>query len=151
MKNKSEHQLLYPFYLRGMLRGRLRIVNWIPLIDLCLVACLFAFLRTDFIFSPGMTLDLPQNMTYSQQGVATSEVITISGSNSDFMLIFDHQLFQGISEWQNYLMNKYAKKDQEIGTLMIKANNDANIELIMAISSIAEKAGFKKILIASDS
>lgn len=150
MKNKHEHQLLYPFYLRGMLRGRLRIVNWIPIIDLCLVACLFGFLRADFIYSPGIAMELPKNLSYSQKGVATGEVITISGVGEEFMLIFDHHLFQGLSEWKNYLSSSYTVEESE-RALLIKANKDTDIELILSLSSIAEQFGFKTILIATDS
>ena len=149
MKSSKDHQLLYPFHLRGMLRGRLRIVNWIPLIDLCMVACLFAFLKAEFIFSPGMALELPKNMSYSQQGIATSEVVTISGTGDEFILIFDHHLFQGISEWENYLKNDYEFSSNQNPALMIKANSNTNMELVMSISSIAERNGFETVLIAT--
>jgi biopolymer transport protein ExbD len=140
-------QILLPFNFTKHLKLKSRLVNWIPIVDLCVIACLFGFLRSETIFSPGIPINLPQNAYYSDSGIATGSVLTVTKTNDQLVILFDRNIFNGLKEWEQHLatLPQIPK-----GTLLVKSDSITRIQELMDICSIAERFQFEKILIAAD-
>ena len=110
---------------------------------------MLGFLRTEIIFSPGLELNLPKSETFAARGISTSSVLTITKSKDSLIFLFENRIFNGFSEWNNYLESMHSfKSDSPV--LLIKTNASTELLHFLKACEIAEKNGFKKILIASD-
>ena len=147
--NPTDSKFLLPFNLKRFQNKKVRTINWIPILDLCVIACLLGFLRTEIIFSPGLELNLPKSETFAARGISTSSVLTITKSKDSLIFLFENRIFNGFSEWNNYLESMHSfKSDSPV--LLIKTNASTELLHFLKACEIAEKNGFKKILIASD-
>jgi biopolymer transport protein ExbD len=119
-------------------------IDFIPVLDLLVIALLLSLLFTRFVVLPGVQVDLPTSgmtMPHSQLPVA---VLTI-GHNG--MIFFNGNVFEASSIESGF--EDYVGKSGESGSvLLIKAESSMDLQAFLELCSQAKEAGFAQIQLA---
>ncbi|MFO8027715.1 MAG: biopolymer transporter ExbD [Opitutales bacterium] len=133
-----------PFAFRGRLSRVDTRIDFIPVLDMIVIAMLVSLLFTRFVSLPGVRIDLPNTelrMQHSQQAVA---VLTI-GNNG--MLFFDGAVVDAATiegGFKRYMENS----DRDDQVLLIKANFTMEMQEFLRLCELAKAAGFDQVQLA---
>lgn len=133
-----------PFSFRDRLRQVDTRINFIPVLDLIVIAMLMSLLFTRFVSMPGVRVDLPgteMRMQHSEQAVA---VLTI-GNNG--MLFFDGAVVEAAaieSRFKRYI--EFSDRERQL--LLIKANFTMEMQDFLRLCELAKAAGFNQVQLA---
>lgn len=140
----QETSLAEPFAFRSRLRGADTRLDFIPVLDLVVIAMLVSLLFTRFVSLPGVRVDLPiteMRMQHTQKAVA---VLTIGNSG---MLFFDGAVYEGRtlrSGFEQYVESS----DQDDRVLLVKADSTMDLQEFLGICELAKEAGFVQVQLA---
>lgn len=134
-----------PFDLKRHLKRPDLTIEAIPLVDFCVLALLFSFLGSQFIFSPGLSIDLPRSGAPSLNGVATSAVLSVNAPN---MLFFEGE-FHSLSTLQPALKAFVSSQRAPKPILLLKMNRQVAMQTLVTIAEFARTAGFRAVQIAA--
>lgn len=121
------------------------------LFDVFLIALLFTLFSSKFILAPGVEIDLEASINLpkadsSKMGVAiASDSISVLNLRGKEMVVFDGKIYNP-EAFARFLQGYKPSGD----VLLIKADRGVSSELLLEISSMAQAAGFKKILLAAE-
>lgn len=133
-----------PFAFRKRLRQADTHMDFIPVLDMIVIAMLVSLLFTRFVSLPGVRVDLPvteMRMQHSQQAVA---VLTI-GNNG--MLFFNGAVFESAAIQRGF--ERYIESaDSENPVLLIKADFAMEMQDFLRLCELAKLAGFVQVQLA---
>lgn len=111
--------------------------------DLCVLVLFFAFLSSRFIFSPGVTVDLPRSEQSPLSGVPAVSVLTVQAPD---MLLFEGRVYT-LSGLRPALIA--FRKEIEEGILLVKVNRGTDIQTFLTVCDFAKEAEFNGVQIAA--
>lgn len=140
----QETSLAEPFAFRSRLRRADTRLDFIPVLDLIVIALLVSLLFTRFVSLPGVRIDLPiteMRMQHTQQAVA---VLTIGNSG---MLFFDGTVYEGRTIRRGF--EQYVESsDEDSQVLLVKADSTMDLQEFLRICELAKEAGFIQVQLA---
>lgn len=119
-------------------------LDYVPVLDLVVIALLFALLFTRFVMVPGVRVDLPSTELRMQYDEAPVAVLTIGNQG---MLYFSGSVYEQSSlpeAFRRYL----AQQDGQDAVLLVKAQSSMELDLFLELCSTAQQAGFVQVQIA---
>ena len=119
-------------------------IGFAPLLDLCVVIVLFVWLSSQFTFSPGVPVDLPQSER-ELQGIPCAAVLTVAGRDALF-LEGDRFELNDIAPALRALM----EREKGPVSLLLKMNKRSNMATFLSICEIARANGIQSVQIASE-
>lgn len=133
-----------PFAFRNRLHRADTRIDFVPVLDMIVIAMLVSLLFTRFVSMPGVLVDLPvteMRMQNSQQAVA---VLTI-GNNG--MLFFDGAVFEAGTIERGF---KRYIEDAGRGSpvLLVKADSRMEMQQFLRLCELAKEAGFVQVQLA---
>lgn len=140
----SGASLTEPFDFRSRLRPADSRLDFVPVLDLIVIALLVSLFFTRFVSMPGVRVDLPvteMRMQHSQDSVA---VLTI-GNNG--MLLFDGAVFESgtiARGFQNYMEESVRGSP----VLLVKADVAMEMQEFLRLCELAKEAGFIQVQLA---
>lgn len=133
-----------PFAFRGRLRRPETRIDFIPVLDMIVIALLVSLLFTRFVSLPGVRVELPvteMRMQHSKQAVA---VLTI-GNNG--MLFFNGAVFEPKTIEGGF--ERYIEVLEEGSpVLLVKAESSMEIQDFLHLCELAKSAGFVQVQLA---
>lgn len=133
-----------PFAFRDRLRSADTRIDFIPVLDLIVIAMLVSLLFTRFVSLPGVRVDLPvteMRMQHSSQSVA---VLTI-GNNE--MLFFNSAVFELRTIQQGF--ERYIEDSRGVSpVLLVKAGHRMELQAFLRLCEMAKSAGFVQVQLA---
>jgi len=133
-----------PFAFRSRLRRVDTRIDFIPILDMIVIAMLVSMLFTRFVSLPGVRVDLPDTdmrMQHASQAVA---VLTI-GNNG--MLFFDGAVVNAATIEQGF--RRYIESSERaVQVLLIKANYSMELQDFLQLCELAKAAGFQQVQLA---
>jgi len=133
-----------PFAFRRCLRRADTRIDFIPVLDMIVIAMLVSLLFTRFVSLPGVRVDLPlteMRMQHTQQAVA---VLTI-GNNG--MLFFNGAVFESAtirSGFESYVESS----DVASPVLLVKVDFAMEMQDFLRLCEVAKEAGFVQVQLA---
>ena len=122
----------------------------VPFLDFCVLALLFGMLNAEFVFAPGLAVDLPESRGASVTGTPATAVLTVRRN----MILFDgakHTIDSLQPALVAYLASERApERIESEGVLLLKMERDVMAEQFVEICEIAREAGFSQIQVASE-
>lgn len=142
---KLQHaSLAEPFAFRERIRKPDSRVDFIPVLDMIVIAMLLSLLFTRFVAMPGVRVDLPMTemrIQHAQQAVA---VLTIGNSG---MLFFDGAVFEPATIQQGF--SSYINHVGSVSpVLLVKAEFEMEMQDFLSLCEMAKEAGFVQIQLA---
>lgn len=142
--NLQSSSFAEPFGFRGRLRLADTRIDFIPVLDMIVLAMLVSLLFTRFVSLPGVRVDLPateMRMQHSQQTIA---VLTIG---NDGMLFFNGALFESGMIQQGF--ERYIEdSDGSRPVLLVKADYAMEMQDFLHLCELAKAAGFVQVQLA---
>ena len=143
--------LAKPFGLRDFRKSSKVWFPFLPMVDFCGIGALFLFISSSFIFSPGLSIDLPEVGAGDQTGLTTMGVLTIlSGSGSEKILFGGHMhslqdpgLLQSLQDFDR-------RFSPEPSYLLVKMGKQTPNQTLHDLAAIARKAGIDRLHVASE-
>ncbi len=139
-----------PLDLRGrVLRPEIHL-DFVPFLDLCIVALLFGMLKSEFVFSPGLSIDLPTSQSALVEGVSSSAVLTLRRN----MVLFDGNRYSlqnlegGLVAYLQRQSSRFPKREH---VLLVKLDKNVEMQGFLSVCEIARSAGFANVQIATRS
>lgn len=133
-----------PFAFRDRLRRVDTRIDFIPILDLIVIAMLVSLFFTRFVSLPGVRVDLPvteMRMQHSSQPVA---VLTI-GNNE--MLFFNGAVFEPRTIERGF--ERYiAESEGTRPVLLVKAGHAMEMQAFLRLCEMAQSAGFAQVQLA---
>ncbi len=121
-------------------------LDFVPVMDLLVIALLFGLLFTRFVMVPGMRVDLPDSEMQMQPSNLPVAVLTI-GNNG--MLFFDGSRYEidTIEDGFRYLVEEVPGRKV---VLLIKTQGSMDLQLFLRLCRMAQIAGFVQVQIAGE-
>jgi biopolymer transport protein ExbD len=133
-----------PFAFRERLRCADSRIDFIPVLDMIVIAMLVSLLFTRFVSLPGVRVDLPvteMRMQHVEQAVA---VLTI-GNNG--MLFFNGAVYEPGTIQRGF--RQYVENSDGAGpVLLIKADHSMQMQGFLRLCELAKSAGFVQVQLA---
>ena len=149
-KTKAENTVVngplftQPFGLTGRLKPPKSSFDFIPLVDLIVIALLLSLLFTRFVVLPGVRVDLPLPEMRIRHTNSEMAVLTIGHSG---MLFFNGSVYDQSSIVRAFSAFVKRSNDTDVGLLMkIQANLD--IQSFMGLCQAAQEAGFSQVQVS---
>jgi biopolymer transport protein ExbD len=121
-------------------------LDFVPVLDLLVIALLFGLLFTRFVMVPGMRVDLPDSEMQMQPSNLPVAVLTI-GNNG--MLFFDGSRYEldTIEDGFRHLVEEVPGREI---VLLIKTQGSMDLQLFLRLCRMAQMAGFVQVQIAGE-
>ncbi|MGB0334360.1 MAG: ExbD/TolR family protein [Opitutales bacterium] len=121
-------------------------LDFVPVLDLLMIALLFGLLFTRFVMVPGIRIDLPDSEMQMQPSKLPVAVLTI-GNNG--MLFFDGSRYEidTIEEGFRRMLGEVSERET---VLLVKTQGSMNLELFLRLCRMAQIAGFAQVQIAGE-
>ena len=136
--------LAEPFAFRSRLKRADTGIDFIPVLDMIVIAMLVSLLFTRFVSLPGVRIDLPvtdMTMQHSQNAVA---VLTIGNSG---MLFFDGAVYEDRTIQRGF--EQYIKSSvRDSRVLLVKADFTMDLQEFLQLCERAKAAGFVQVQLA---
>ncbi len=133
-----------PFGLLERLKKPKVSLDFVPVMDLAVIALLVSLLFTRFVVLPGVSVDLPATDMRLQHSSSALAVLTI-GNNG--MLFFNGSVYDGATI--NRAFGEYIESSNKADVaLLMKVESGMQIEAFMELCQSAQKAGFAQVQIA---
>ncbi|MEM1222224.1 MAG: biopolymer transporter ExbD [Verrucomicrobiota bacterium] len=119
-------------------------IDFVPVLDMVIVALLISLLFTRFVSMPGVRLDLPSTELKMQHDAGSIAVLTL-GNNG--MIIFDGSVYEVgtiARAFQRHVEDSLS--DQPV--LLVKAEANLDFQFFLDLCEMAQAAGFTQIQVA---
>jgi len=124
---------------------------FLAIVDFCGIGCLFLFFSSSFIFSPGLSVDLPRSQESVTEGLPAMGVLTVLSSGGVDKLLFEGQIFALEDVRFTHELALFANKHgSATSTLLVKLDQATSMLTFFHICGIARKAGIGRVHIAGD-
>ncbi|MDA8736145.1 biopolymer transporter ExbD [Opitutales bacterium] len=120
--------------------------DFIPVLDLMLLALLVSLLFSRFVMLPGVRVNLPETDLRIQHDASEVAVLTIGNHG---VLFFDGSVYEHISIEQAFRSHIEAR-DEEDSVLLIKAGTALELQQFLNLCQMAQAAGFDEVQIAGE-
>jgi len=138
--------LTEPFGLIDRLKQPKIRMEFIPVLDLIVLALLISLLFTRFVMLPGVSIQLPETELRMQHDRSELAVLTMGNQG---MLFFAGRVYEHASierAFQRYFVDRTKSK----AVLLIKAEASIDLQLFLDLCSMAQSAGFDQVQIAGE-
>ena len=128
-------QMSFPLSFDGMI--------WI---DLVVIVMLMKLLSSEYLFLPGLGLELPTQSNEVATFKSPAATITLLNPTT---VIFQHQS----TNWKELppLLKEYIANNPDPNkVLMVKMSRSVSVELLLKATNMAKNAGFKTILLPTE-
>ena len=122
-------------------------INWIPVVDFCVIGCLLGMISSQFLSSPGLSVDLPVNGQYGDFGGSVSSVMTIKNVGERNVIVYEGTIYSGIDEFRMLLLSNGDNAVQD-GTILIKMDRKLPMEQLVLICEVLERLNYHQVQIA---
>ena len=147
----SPQSLSHPFGFQNYRKGTRPWFPFLPMIDFCAMACLLVLLSREFIFSPGISIELPQAEPANITGLNAMGVLTVlSGNGSDKILfngymrnLHDPGLLNALKEFDQ-------RYEPSPTYLLVKMDKKTTNQTLQDLAQIARSAGIERLHIAAE-
>jgi len=121
-------------------------LDYIPVLDLIVIALLMSLLFTRFVTLPGVRVDLPATDLRMQYSAAPVAVLTIGEKG---MLFFDGSVYE-LGTIERAFRRHIEKAGSKEVVLLVKAQASMELQLFLDLCQMAQQAGFVQIQIAGE-
>lgn len=136
--------LAEPFAFRQRIRNVDTRIDFIPVLDMIVIAMLVSLLFTRFVTVPGVRVDLPVTEMRMQHSPQTVAVLTI-GNNG--MLLFDGAVFEAATIKRGF--ERFVEgADSDGPVLLVKAEFKMEMQDFLRLCKLAKDAGFVQVQLA---
>ena len=144
--------LAEPFGLQRLRKASRPSFPFLALLDFCAIGSLLLLLSSRFIFSPGLSLDLPQGRGVVAQGVPAMNVLTVlSGEGAD-RLLFNGRVYGLEDPRFAQVLEEFATKYETVtSVLLVKLDQETGMQTFFQICEVARAAGVGRLHVASES
>lgn len=123
----------------------------LAIVDFCGIGCLFFVFSSSFIFSPGLSMDLPRSHESVTEGLPAMGVLTVLSGGGVDKVLFEGRIFALEDVRFTYELEIFAKKHgSATSTLLVKLDQATSMRTFFHICGIARKAGIGRVHIAGD-
>jgi len=123
----------------------------LAIVDFCGIGCLFFVFSSSFIFSPGLSMDLPRSHESVTAGLPAMGVLTVLSGGGGDKVLFEGRIFALEDVRFTYELELFAKKHgSATSTLLVKLDQATSMRTFFHICGIARKAGIGRVHIAGD-
>lgn len=139
-------------YLNSPLRLRAKIkspsikLEWIAFLNVLCIAFFLSLLSSKYLFAPGLNIELPKSSQNQLIGKTTAAILSVNESN----LIFFEGNIYSIENIEVPLTTYISNLTNTDPILLIKASRKTEVNTLFALCTIAQKAGFSSIQLASN-
>ncbi len=119
-------------------------LDWVPVVDLAVVALLVSLLFTRFVVFPGVQVDLPGTGMQMQQASGEVAVLTV-GNNG--MLFFNGSVHEAASI-PRALRSFVAESGEGEIALLIKVRASLDMQAFLDLCEAAQAAGFTQVQVS---
>ena len=117
----------------------------VPFLDLCLLGLFFALNSSQFIFAPGVSINLPQSGADTITGLPTTTVLTAHPR----YIIFDGRLYR--MDTIGPALDSYIDEAMSAdAVLLIKSDREVTLEQFLLVYERAIEAGFAVVQLATE-
>lgn len=121
-------------------------VDFIPVLDLLVLALLISLLFTRFVMLPGVRVSLPETDLRMQHDASEVAVLTIGNQG---MLFFAGSVYEH-SSIERAFRSHLEESDEPTSVLLVKAEASMELQLFLDLCQMAQSAGFNEVQIAGD-
>ena len=121
-------------------------VDFIPVLDLMLLALLVSLLFTRFVMLPGVRVNLPETDLRMQHDASEVAVLTIGNEG---MLFFDGSVYEHASVEEAFRRHLQDRGEPHV-ILLVKAEASMELQLFLDLCRMAQVAGFDEVQVAGD-
>ena len=123
----------------------------LAIVDFCGIGCLFFVFSSSFIFSPGLSMDLPRSHESVTAGLPAMGVLTVLSGGGVDKVLFEGRIFALEDVRFTYELELFAKKHgSATSTLLVKLDQATSMRTFFHICGIARSAGIGRVHIAGD-
>jgi len=147
----SPQSLTHPFGFKNFRKGTRPWFPFLSMIDFCALACLLLLLSREFIFSPGISLDLPQAKPAHITGLNAMGVLTVlSGNGSDKILFNGYMRHLHDPGLLNALKEFDQRSEPSPTYLLVKMDRKTTNQTLQDLATIARTAGIERLHLAAE-
>lgn len=121
-------------------------LDFVPVMDLLVIALLFGLLFTRFVMVPGIRVDLPDSEMQMQPSTVPVAVLTIGNRG---MLFFDGSVYEIDTINRGFRQRVEDMPGRDV-VLLIKTQGSMDLQLFMKLCRMAQVAGFIQVQIAGE-
>jgi biopolymer transport protein ExbD len=121
-------------------------VDFIPVLDLMVLALLVSLLFTRFVILPGVRVNLPETDLRMQHDASEVAVLTIGNEG---MLFFAGSVYERGSIEQAFRRH-LEDRGEQTSVLLVKAEASMELQFFLDLCRMAQTAGFDEVQIAGD-
>jgi biopolymer transport protein ExbD len=142
----SSHAYTQPLGLIAHLKRPPIKLDFVPVLDLLVIALLFSLLFTRFVMVPGVRVDLPDSEMQMQPSNLPVAVLTIGNRG---MLFFDGAVFELNSVERGFRRHIEGASGEKV-VLLVKTEGSMDLQLFLRLCRMAQDAGFVQVQIAGE-
>jgi len=135
-----------PLGLSRRLRQPAIRLDFVPVLDLLVIALLFGLLFTRFVMVPGVSVDLPDSEIQMQPTDQPVAVLTIGNRG---MLFFDGAVFELGSVERGFRSHMETRLEEAV-VLLVKTEGSMNLQDFLKLCHMAQEAGFVEVQVAAE-
>ena len=125
---------------------------FIGLLDFCGIGCLFLLLSTRFIFSPGLSLNLPRGGEGVAESVLAMNVLTVLTGDSGDRVLLNGRLYSLEDPRFKEVLEEFSESNGTVTSLLlVKLDRETSMQAFFRICELARDAGVGRVHIASES
>ncbi|MEM7790678.1 MAG: biopolymer transporter ExbD [Verrucomicrobiota bacterium] len=130
--------------LLGRLKAPKAKIDFVPVLDLVIIALLISLLFTRFVSMPGVRLNLPSTELKMQHDAGSIAVLTL-GNNG--MIIFDGSVYE-LGTIARAFRRHVEDSPSDQPVLLVKAEANLDFQFFLDLCEMAQTAGFTQIQVA---
>jgi biopolymer transport protein ExbD len=133
-----------PLDLQSHLKPPSSRLNPLPLLDVLFIALFFSILGSNFVLSPGLTINLPQAEGSRMAGLSASVVLTV---HSDSMLFFQERILN--MDTLKPALTEHVERRGETN-LVILFDREVSVQTLVSVTELAREAGVARVQVATE-
>ncbi|MEM8867505.1 MAG: biopolymer transporter ExbD [Verrucomicrobiota bacterium] len=132
--------------LVGRLKAPKAKIDFVPVLDMVVLALLISLLFTRFVAMPGVRLDLPSTDLRMQHDAGSIAVLTLGNQG---MIIFDGSVYE-INTIERAFRRHVEDSTSAEPVLLIKAEANLDLQFFLDLCEMAQGAGFAQVQVAGE-
>lgn len=119
-------------------------LEWVPIVDILVIVFCLSLLSSKYIFSLGLSVDLPSVVDYQDvRGTNSRVVLTMAGAD---MVLYEGRRFS-LDSFIEHMSTPEVKQDQ--GVILLRLNKGIDIELLVRVCGAVRRGGYSGVHIAT--
>tara|TARA_B100001123_G_C15137043_1_gene957867 strand:+ start:614 stop:1102 length:489 start_codon:yes stop_codon:yes gene_type:complete len=150
--SRPSGSLTIPLGLASLRKSPRPLFPFLAFLDFCAIGCIFVFLSTNFVFSPGISLDLPASQEMVTDALPAMAVLTVLSAGGTERLLFRGRIFSLEDARFEQELEKFAGQHASgRSILLVKLDRYTGTQTLFRICGLARKAGVGRLHLASTS